>query len=106
MRQAIESQIIDFKIANKKTSCELCGTSANLTVDHVKKFKDLKEEFLLANPAHPTLFGKNSLAQEIFREEDAAFRLSWETYHKEHASLRILCKPCNQNLDAYGADFI
>lgn len=102
MRHAIEGQIREFKAANPTTACEFCGTSENRTVDHVKKFRDLKDEFLQANPTHPTEFGKNELAQEIFRPEDGAFSTAWQEFHRANASLRILCKSCNQKLDNYG----
>lgn len=103
MRQAIEDQIREFKAAHPNTACEFCGTHENRTVDHVKKFRDIKDEFLLANPTHPTEFGKNELAQEIFRTEDTAFCQAWQEFHRVNASLRILCKSCNQKLDNYGA---
>ncbi len=103
MRQSIEGQIREFRAAHPNTPCEFCHTYENRTVDHIKKFRDLKDEFLNAHPNHPTEFGKNELAQEIFRPEDAAFETAWQEYHRTHASLRILCKPCNMKLDNYGA---
>lgn len=106
MRHAVESQISEFKQANKDKPCEFCGATSNLTADHIVKFKQLKDDFILLHPNYPTQFGKNSLAQEIFSEADAAYSQAWQVYHKTHATLRILCKPCNQKLDNYGADHV
>jgi len=105
MRLAIEDQIKDFKCKNVKP-CEFCGTTTNPTVDHIIKFKKLKDDFLILNPVHPTEFSKNNLAQEIFREEDNKYSELWQEYHRHTATLRILCKECNQKLDNYGAHHI
>ena len=47
---------------------------------------------------------KNNFAQEVFRDEDIEFVKLWQKYHKTNATLRILCKKCNQNLDNYNID--
>lgn len=105
MRCAIEDQIIDFK---RKTSnpCEFCKATVNLTVDHIIKFKQLKDDFIILNPVYPSQFSKNELSQEVFREEDKMYSELWQKYHYANASLRILCKDCNQKLDSYGAHHI
>jgi hypothetical protein len=105
-RQAVEGQIKEFRSTKKGVPCEFCGTHAELTVDHITKFRQLKEDFLALHPEHPTQFGKNELAQEIFREEDLGYRRLWEEYHRQNANLRILCKSCNRKLDNYGSFFI
>lgn len=105
-RQAIEDQIKEFRIAHRADPCEFCGTRQELTVDHITKFRQLKDDFLALHPTHPTEFGKNELAQEIFRPEDAEYCQLWKEYHKTNATLRILCKPCNQKLDNYGSFFL
>jgi hypothetical protein len=103
MRLSIDGQIREFKASQKGKPCELCGTFEKLTADHIKKFKDLKDDFLAAHPNHPMEFGKNEFAQEIFRPEDEDFVRSWQEYHKVNATLRILCEPCNRKLDNYGS---
>jgi len=103
MRLAIKSQIREFKMTRKLERCEFCGSLERQTVDHIKKFKELKDEFLALHPDHPTEFAKNEFAQEIFRPEDEAFVKSWQEYHKANATLRILCEPCNRTLDNYGS---
>ena len=106
MRYAIDSQIKEFRTQHKNKACEICGTMNDLTVDHIKKFRDLKDEFLKLHPEHPTEFAKNELSQEIFRSEDGEFERQWQTYHQQNATLRILCGTCNKKIDNYGAHHI
>lgn len=105
MRHAIQEQIRDFKAKNP-TPCEFCKATVNLTVDHIIKFKQLKDDFIILNPVYPREFSKNELAQEVFREEDKCYSELWQNYHYTNATLRILCKDCNQTLDNYGAHHI
>jgi hypothetical protein len=105
MRHAIEQQIRDFKTKNPKP-CEFCNATVNLTVDHIIKFKQLKDDFIKLNPVYPTEFSKNELSQEIFREEDKYYSELWQKYHYTNATLRILCKDCNEKLDNYGAHHV
>ena len=102
MRRAIEDQIKEFKRKNPKP-CEFCKATVNLTVDHIIKFKQLKDDFIIINPVYPTEFSKNEISQEVFREEDKEYSELWQKYHYTNATLRILCKDCNQKLDNYGA---
>jgi hypothetical protein len=105
MRCAIEDQIREFKSKNSNP-CEFCKANVNLTVDHIIKFKQLKDDFIILNPVYPTEFSKNELSQEVFREEDKEYSELWQKYHYINATLRILCKDCNQKLDSYGAHHI
>ena len=105
MRRAIEDQIRNFKIKNSNP-CEFCKATVNLTVDHIIKFKQLKDNFIILNPVYPKEFSKNELSQEVFREEDKLYSELWQKYHYTNATLRILCKDCNQKLDSYGAHHI
>ena len=102
MRYEIDDDIGYFKFKNCEKPCELCGSSLNLTCDHIIKFKKLKDDFLILNSNRiPTEFSKNDLSQDIFREEDRGFAEDWWWYHHRNATLRILCKSCNQKLDNY-----
>jgi hypothetical protein len=98
MRHAIEDQIRDFKRKNY-SPCEFCKSTVNLTVDHIIKFKQLKNNFIILNPSYPKEFGKNELSQEVFREEDKEYSELWQKYHYINATLRILCYDCNQKLE-------
>ena len=105
MRHAIQQQIRDFKARNPNP-CEFCNATINLTVDHIIKFKQLKDDFIILNPVYPTEFSKNELSQEVFREEDKYYSELWQNYHYTNATLRILCKDCNERLDNYGAHHV
>ena len=105
MRHAIQQQIRDFKARNPNP-CEFCNATVNLTVDHINKFKQLKDDFIILNPVYPTEFSKNELSQEVFREEDKEYSELWQNYHYTNATLRILCKDCNERLDNYGAHHV
>jgi len=100
-RHAIRDQIKDFKTANKNKPCEICGTYEEITADHVIQFRKLKDDFLKENPKHPKEFTKNNIGSDIFRDEDIEFVKAWQEYHRKNAILRILCSPCNDNLDEY-----
>ena len=106
MRHAIEDQIKEFKTINRNKPCEFCETYSEPTADHIIKFRKLKDDFLIENPEYPKELGKNEFAQEVFRDEDAEFVKLWQEYHKKNATLRILCKNCNQKLDNYGVNYL
>jgi hypothetical protein len=103
MREAVEDQIREFRAGQRGVPCEMCETYEDLTVDHIKKFKEIKDEFLALRTDHPNDFGKNSLSQEIFRAEDEEYKRAWQEYHRSKATLRILCKACNRKIDNYGS---
>ncbi len=100
-RYAIKDQIWAFKNENKNKPCELCRTYNNLTADHVIQFYKLKNDFLLENPEYPEEFAEDKFGSVIFRREDVKFVKAWQEYHRKNAILRILCSPCNDNLDEY-----
>jgi len=107
MRYTIDDQIRYFKFKNREKPCELCGSSLNPTCDHIIKFKKLKDDFLTLNSNRiPTEFSKNDISQDIFREEDVVFSEDWWIYHYDKATLRILCKDCNNKIDNYVDDII
>jgi hypothetical protein len=97
-RTAIDSQIKEYHSKNQNKICELCGSDKFIDVDHIIKFKTLRDNFLLLYPNHPKLFDKNKNAQEIFREEDREFSKAWQHYHLKEAKLRYLCHKCNIEL--------
>ena len=99
MRYSIKKQIFEFKNTNKNKPCEFCGTYSDITADHIIKFKKLKDDFLSENPDHPKEFSKSKYGSDIFREEDIEFEKLWQEYHRKNATLRILCKDCNDKLD-------
>lgn len=99
MRFSVKNQIIFFKKMNKMKRCEMCSKTNDLTADHVIKFRDLFQTFIRENPKYPTLFGRGTKGEDIFRVEDNEYELLWQTYHQNNAKLRILCYDCNLSLE-------
>ena len=78
MRSAIVSDILRFK---KETGgyCMNCGSEEHLHADHVEPFRNLADKFIVEN---------GSIVNEEWLND-------WTKFHKEHASLQILCASCN-----------
>jgi 5-methylcytosine-specific restriction endonuclease McrA len=96
MRASVNQQIHEFRMKNQNVPCNNCNTKTELSVDHIIKFTKLMSDFLIINPNHPVEFSKNHISQDIFKKEDFLYEKSWQDYHKKHATLQILCVPCNK----------
>lgn len=77
MRSAIVPDILSFK--RDAICCNECGNVEYLHADHVEPFRDLANNFILENGCDAT--------EEWINE--------WKKYHKQNASLQILCASCN-----------
>jgi hypothetical protein len=90
LRDTVEYQIKEFK---KKVPqfCEECGTHENLQVDHIIMFKDLVKEFN-RNRIPPIAFIEK---EHRLSFHDKEYENEWVTYHKNEATLRILCQKHN-----------
>jgi hypothetical protein len=106
LRQAIDDQIHEFRMIQPVSfECSLCSTRFNknkdkVHVDHIKHFKELAVEFMIKEKSLgtiiPSTFTKNEgSSEDVFEEKDSLFTQKWQTYHEEHAYLRMLCQPCN-----------
>jgi 5-methylcytosine-specific restriction endonuclease McrA len=95
LRVAVDEQIQEYRESHKGESCRICGTKSNPTVDHVVPFQELRDRFLSKYPKHPERFGKNGMQQDCFLSEDREFEMAWVEYHRENATLQILCRACN-----------
>jgi hypothetical protein len=93
MRYSVESQINEFRQKVPKF-CEECGNTENLQVDHIIMFKDLIKEFN-HNREPPTEFNELGRHELIFKEQDKQYENDWIQYHKDEATLRILCQKHN-----------
>jgi 5-methylcytosine-specific restriction endonuclease McrA len=93
LRNTIESQIKEFR-EKAPHFCEECGTDENLQVDHIIMFKDLVEDFN-RNRIPPTDFLDAGRGKLMFKEEDRLYHDEWVNYHKNEATLRILCQKHN-----------
>lgn len=106
MRSAIANQAVQFR-NDSVDICVLCGArptaefpNVEFHVDHNKDhatFKQLSEAWLQTKDAktHPTYFDHGFDNMRVFNQRDLEFAKEWQTYHKEHAVLRMLCKHCN-----------
>lgn len=99
MRNAILSQILDFKHSNKLV-CEICNSTKNIHIDHEKpKFFELRDEFLEKwEGEKPKNFTNNKSNSKIFKKTDIDFEKKWFSFHKQKAKLRVLCQVCNCTL--------
>tara|TARA_R110000737_G_scaffold327250_1_gene341404 strand:- start:91 stop:747 length:657 start_codon:yes stop_codon:yes gene_type:complete len=100
MRNCIRPQISDFlELNNNNKQCEFCKSNESLQVDHIHRFRDLQKEFydLVENSIlTPMKFDKEPNNSIIFHEDNRNYSEKWFNYHKEKATLRYLCKKCNQ----------
>lgn len=77
MRTAIVPDILSFK--RDAICCNECGSIECLHADHVEPFRDLANKFI-----------------EIYGDMvDEEWINNWKKYHKQNASLQILCASCN-----------
>ena len=104
MRNAVKTQIAVFK-NGAVLQCEECKVSDTETcydVDHVIQFEELYRGFRKeCKLREPTEFNDDHCRIKCFRAEDSAYSDAWQTYHAEHADLRILCHSCNGHRKRY-----
>jgi hypothetical protein len=101
MRSSIKPQIDDFRI-NNKLVCEFCESKKEPQIDHIIHFEKIYQDFLKVNVEQvPTAFIKNLYYVNSFRDEDKPFETAWVKYHKENATLRVLCRNCNIKREKY-----
>ena len=106
LRSSIDTQIHQFRKDHINDYCQICGSTEKLQVDHNdtknSSFAELVLNFISYIKKNtdieiPDKFGElnDDTHRRGFLEEDTAFKNKWLKYHKEHASLRILCRTCN-----------
>ena len=88
--------------------CEECKCSLienPLHIDHHEpQFLQLVEDFLELHKdiIIPTGYNKQEITfKRLFREEDSWIGKLFEEYHLQHATLRVLCEPCNLSREKY-----
>jgi 5-methylcytosine-specific restriction endonuclease McrA len=100
LRSSIDDQILRFK-NNSVGKCVLCLSSDKLQVDHVIHFDEIVLNFINImknkNIEIPSSFGEtnDNSHRRCFLENDTDFKNEWIKYHRENASLRMLCQTCN-----------
>jgi hypothetical protein len=108
MRTAVEPDIQVFRIEHSYEPCQMCHIRGKLQVDHEKEFIKLIADFLKENIEIPDKFGKleDGSNRTTFLEKDTNFKNRWIKYHKENASLRMLCGDCNNSRQKTNIRFI
>ena len=103
MRSSIDPQIKQFRREHINDSCEICGNIVRLDVDHNDEknsaFSELVSNFMEKNN-HIKISNKfeelnDGTHRKKFSKEDAEFQDKWSEYHRDQASLRMLCHNCN-----------
>lgn len=98
LRKVINYQIKNFRQKNKMI-CELCKEDNKIMhVDHIIKFRDLKNNFLKNNYDIPEIINDEIVGGKKFINETDDFIIRWQKYHKENSKLRMLCCTCNFKL--------
>lgn len=98
MRNSIHYQLP--KIPHN-SRCKKCDAKRDLTIDHIKPFKVLIEEFkqMLAqkhpNIKTPVTFSRNKTHSKIFSPQDTIYKHLWQEFHYLNAKYDILCNRCN-----------
>jgi 5-methylcytosine-specific restriction endonuclease McrA len=96
MREAVQPDIKAFRDEAPRI-CADCEVVDQLCVDHIYAFRYLKDEFLLQTkiPAPTQFTSCTQTHMTKFRDEDVQFATEWREYHKQRATLQILCRTCN-----------
>lgn len=89
MRHAISDQIIYFR-ETTEPRCIQCGKTKDLHVDHIYPFSKIKAAFLQDHI--PSEIDYSGFLRDFFPSE---FKTKWQEYHKNNATLQILCSTCN-----------
>lgn len=81
--------------------CQNCGTTNQLSVDHIIPFKTLTTDFKKIMKEEkikiPIHFDRNYTYSKIFKEGDSLFCQKWKDYHLKKATYQILCVKCNSS---------
>jgi 5-methylcytosine-specific restriction endonuclease McrA len=94
MRSAISSDLRDFLSAIEPAECTHCGSTEQLTVDHVAPpFNIIASEFVSEYGDKITLaHNENGVGN---RFADADLEAAWIAFHASRAVYQVLCRSCN-----------
>lgn len=107
LRQCISYQIKDFRYTSDLSYCNECNCSLYdkvIHIDHVIHFIKLIEDFMELNKEIiiPNEYIKKDITfQTMFTDDDKWIGEAFETYHLQHAKLRVLCEKCNLTRKKY-----
>lgn len=104
-RVCVEDQITHFRSTNDTSKCSICNSyNIKTHIDHVVHFQKLVEEFLQTyNGKLPSKFDtiNDNSNRCCFMDIDNQLSKAFYYYHKENASLRVLCENCNLRREKY-----
>lgn len=108
LRYSIEDQIQEFKGGVCIDRCTACNrlTCGSHHIDHVTHFAKLVQDFHGSTELRrPTTFidAEDGSNRRDFRLDDKEYADAWKAYHKQHATLRVLCKSCNLTREKHKA---
>lgn len=95
-RSSVVDQILHFR-KQSEDICEKCGIdNGKFHVDHIYHFYKLVNDYeKTITTSKPTKFDTLEDNRARFSTEDRDYELAWQLYHKENATLRMLCEQCN-----------
>lgn len=93
MRNSINDQILAYREKCDVIVCAWCQSTVRVEVDHIIQFSNLAKEFLSQRNDLPTTFGRNSGSAIVLKP--SKFCTDWCAFHKDRATLRLLCRTCN-----------
>lgn len=96
LRNSISDQVKLYRASCTNIHCEWCENTEQIEVDHIYEFKnivvDFEKKYGFPIPAEYT---KNSNFYCCFRDEEKEIELTFQNFHQEVATYRLLCKSCN-----------
>lgn len=102
LRESIYPQILQYRINTDLSYCRICNCSLidkTIHIDHHQpQFAELIDNFLQEHNGlvMPTKYDKHERTYNTkFKEQDQWISDEFSKYHLEHATLRVLCEPCN-----------
>lgn len=99
-RQAIQYQIDEYLSLSKNKKCCICESRENIQVDHNEKtfisiLNSFEHEYRIIS--YPTVEDYKCIHGFRFKKDEYSneFIENWQQYHKNNATLQILCRTCN-----------
>ncbi len=95
MRHVIWEDLRDFASCAEPKECAICGSTEDITVDHVSPpFDHIATEFILANGL-PEIKDPDSPLEVVNQFTDINLEAKWIAFHASMACYQLLCRSCN-----------
>lgn len=97
MRFCVSEDMREFMECCEIHECDSCGSTKDLTVDHVAPpFDDIANLFIEQNGL-PEIIGPRDLSRIINEFLDMNIQAAWVAFHASQATYQILCRSCNSS---------